>query len=365
MLAVLFLLFGLLPALAAEEDPELPEIDAQPPSFSSAIGGLHRPLRVEAHSPDGGELEYQWYISNEFDGSDRRMIEGATAPVYDPPALLGSVYYQVAIVNVLPDGRRSEVLFSRMCEVTFYEVLEEISLTLISLPDKTEYSLGETIDLTGLRIRIVTDGEESESKNGSFLIYSKDPLTEEGNQEFWVGYENAKISFPITVGASEDQVLGLRLDVLPSKTSYEIGESPDLSGMVLSIITDKGTKTAENLDDLEVTPEVFSESGKVRVTVSYGQESVSFEVTVLSSASSTTSPATSPETTERASEAETVKPEETTDAQTEKEPDNDTGNVILWVVIGILLLLIVCVTIYASGKGNRQGKKKSASKRKK
>ncbi|MDR1100360.1 MAG: hypothetical protein LBL28_07760 [Treponema sp.] len=77
-----------------------PLISAEPGGAVYALNDKAETMIVEAESPDGGEITYQWYKNSEANAGDSLAINGETAPVYTPPTdLVGTVYYSVVVTN--------------------------------------------------------------------------------------------------------------------------------------------------------------------------------------------------------------------------------------------------------------------------
>lgn len=74
----------------------------------------------------------------------------------------------------------------------------------------------------------------------------------------------------------------LQILQLPSKTVYELGESLDLNGLKVNIITADGAKISQNGKDLTVSHTVLNTEGKQKITIKYNELTADFEVTVNS-----------------------------------------------------------------------------------
>ncbi len=175
--------------------PAAPVIDSATPDCILSIELEPPLLSVNAHSPDGGTLEYQWYSAAASDGTAAAILPGAVSCDYTPPATPGTTYYRAAVWNV-SGGARSEAVYSRWISVTI--VVPVTSVEILSLPDKLDYLAGETPDLTGLRVRIQDADLTFETTDGAHLEYSNAPLTI-GTQEIVLRYGDATASFFVTV----------------------------------------------------------------------------------------------------------------------------------------------------------------------
>ena len=201
-LPVIFLLLVLLCAQVGVAAPAAPVIDAAAPDCVLPMELEPPLLSVDAHSPDGGELEYQWYSALVSDGSDASAVSGAVFREYTPPVLPGTAYYRAAVWSV-SGGARSEAAYSRWIAVTF--TFPVTTVEILRLPNKLEYLAGESPDLTGLCVRIQHDDLTFEDADGAHLEYSKEPLTI-GTQEIVLRYGDAAASFFVTVRTEEHHV---------------------------------------------------------------------------------------------------------------------------------------------------------------
>ncbi len=86
----------------------------------------------------------------------------------------------------------------------------------------------------------------------------------------------AKCSFTVVV---EKYVVEIMIDSFPDKREYFLGESLDLSGLVMMAIYDNGD--IEEITDYEVTGFDNTKTGRQVLTVSYGEFEDSFIVTVM------------------------------------------------------------------------------------
>lgn len=100
---------GLLDLLPGQSiPPQKPTINTQPVSQIKPSGGSPTAFTVDAVSPDGGQLSYQWYSATgpgDFTGT---LISGATSASYTPTAVTATSFYYVTITNT-KDGGTSTV----------------------------------------------------------------------------------------------------------------------------------------------------------------------------------------------------------------------------------------------------------------
>ena len=126
--------------------------------------------------------------------------------------------------------------------------------------------------------------EESSSETGSSETGSSESSSSESessSSQEQVSSENS--SLPDTSSQTPTTVEPvLQILQLPSKTVYEIGESLDLNGLKVNIITADGAKISQNGKDLTVSHTVLNAEGKQKITIKYNDITAYFEVTVNS-----------------------------------------------------------------------------------
>ena len=88
----------------------------------------------------------------------------------------------------------------------------------------------------------------------------------------------------VTVKGEEPSVTSITVKTAPEKTEYKIGEELDLSGIVIEAAYDDGTKKEIDIKDCTVTGFDNTKAGTQKVTVTYEDQTVTFEVTVSTKA---------------------------------------------------------------------------------
>jgi O-glycosyl hydrolase len=87
-----------------------PLITTEPGSALYALDTVPGVLEVEAESPDGGMLAYQWYRNNKGAYDEAAAISGATASTYMPAAgNIGNLYYYVVVTNTAAGKKANSV----------------------------------------------------------------------------------------------------------------------------------------------------------------------------------------------------------------------------------------------------------------
>lgn len=170
------------------------------------------------------------------------------------------------------------------------EVIEGIGV--LTLPYRTSYIVGETLETSGLSIRCYTNHGTRDVSDGLFC--SPTYLGSEGTQSITVSYGGKTCSFSVTV-ETEEQPSYLNVHQLPYKLSYRVGESLDTSGLELYLISNHNNATSVTYG-YSVSPVRFDYPGTQTVTVSYAGFTCAFNVTVLD-AEASPSPSPSPAAT--------------------------------------------------------------------
>ncbi|MBQ9976533.1 MAG: bacterial Ig-like domain-containing protein [Clostridia bacterium] len=149
-------------------------------------------------------------------------------------------------------------------------------LVIKTVPDKTSYIVGETLDTTGLSVyELMNTGRKRDVESG----WSVDEITftEAGILKIPVTYDGFTTTFTVVV--HDITPVSLSIKTLPDKTNFYVGQEIDTTGLVLF-------ETYNNGDVVEVTSGYtlshtkFTEEGYTDVTVTYGDLSATYEVYV-------------------------------------------------------------------------------------
>jgi len=168
-------------------------------------------------------------------------------------------------------------------------------LTLISLPDKTDYIEGEALDLTGLAVKIsYTDGRPDEIRTAgeilndtSFILLgchseAQGKAVVFGEHTLNLYYKYPDINCSFTLSARRKALISLSVLTEPdSLVTYSNTEVPGLEGLTLSAVYDNGEIVIVYPKDCTVAcdPSKFVLGSGNKVTVSYGGKSVELSFT--------------------------------------------------------------------------------------
>ena len=230
-------------------------------------------LKAAASVDDAGTLRYQWYTAA---GPLNEEIPGATGNVLRPDTSQpGTVWYCCEVTNS-NNGCETSVM-SEYVGVQVRE-LEVLDVSIESLPYRTDYSLGEEPDTTGLRILVKFDNGYNEIRDDGFSV-SPDRFDSPGAQSVIISYGGHSCGFEVSVRAPEESVTGIGVLTLPDKTEYIVGELLETEGLTIRARTVDGT-SFDVSEDLDCSPIRLDREGEQIVTVRYAEKTCSFTVTV-------------------------------------------------------------------------------------
>lgn len=160
---------------------------------------------------------------------------------------------------------------------------------VLTLPDKTAYLVGESLETEGLSIRVYTASGHHDVSEG--LECSPPVFKNPGEQTVTVEYCGRTCTFAVSVAAQGQE--SLTVAQLPAKTEYVLGETLDPAGLVL---THTGTDGAaqELREGFTCEPMLLDTLGEQTIRVTAGELSCSFTVTVLAQPEPSEPPLTPP-----------------------------------------------------------------------
>ena len=161
------------------------------------------------------------------------------------------------------------------------------SISVSTMPYKTNYKKGEVLDTTGLVCRVHKADNSYEDLSYGFSC-SPTVLSNAGNQSITLTYQGYSTTFNVSVTDTEKK---LSVSSTPAKLRYSVGERLDTAGLVLKLSDGNGVQIVRS--GFTCSPETFSTPGTQTVTVSYGGQSTSFTVTVVE-AQATPTPSAAP-----------------------------------------------------------------------
>lgn len=148
---------------------------------------------------------------------------------------------------------------------------------MLTVPDKTVYYIGESINTAGLTVKAeFSDGELRTVNIDEVSILGFDSSTA-GKKEITVSYGGKSASFEVEIKSTHVTKLEV---TAPDKTIYEIGESIDLTGMEVKAAFSDGRIRTIGSDEYEVKGFDSSKEGKNVITISYGGVGTTVELLI-------------------------------------------------------------------------------------
>lgn len=232
----------------------------------------------ESFDPNGLQLNLLY-----SDGSSQVIASGFSVdmPVFN--------YVGTQTINAYYEG------YTCSFNVTVEEQAEVITgIGVLTLPSKTRYTIGETLDTAGLSVRAYNNSSTGyRDISRDFLTCSPRELNVAGTQEILVTYGDKTCTFSVTVEEAEHPV-SLAVESFPTRTTYTRGEKLDITGLVLKQISSR-QNTQLISSGFTCTPSLLNTVGRQQITVYYGNLSTTFTVTVMdASATASPSPSTVP-----------------------------------------------------------------------
>ena len=209
-------------------------------------------------------------------------------------------------------------------------VISDVSV--YKLPEKLNYNIGESLDTTGMSLRVnYSDGDSSIYDNG--FTCSPTSFQTEGSQTVTVTYEGKTTSFNVNV-QDPTKTTGITIDSLPTKLEYNVGDQLDVSGLRIKVSSKGGSEVVEALNNSKFSyaPVILNTEGQQLVTVTYkdgrDQYDCQFNVQVKKSSKAPDNPAPSA-------------PVEPTAA----DSGTNTLLIILCAALAVVLILFICVIV--------------------
>ena len=143
-------------------------------------------------------------------------------------------------------------------------------LEIVNLPDKVIFNIDEQINFDGLIVQLNYDNGASNIINNYEIIYDELVI---GQNLITINYKSFSDSFEITV-LDNAHIVELRINKLPDKLDYYVGDEIDLTGLKIEAILSNGEIII--IDNYEVKYEKIDKN-KTKVIINY-DKSISFDV---------------------------------------------------------------------------------------
>lgn len=157
--------------------------------------------------------------------------------------------------------------------------IKPVSLTITKKPQKLVYTVGSSFDPTGMEV-VCTYSDDSKKllTEKEYEITGFDSSEEQKNQVVTVEYQNLSAFFTVTVTAATLE--SLKIDNLPSKTTYLLNEEFDGTGLEVSAVYSDGE--TQVITEYAVTGfDSTAANDSLKVLVEYGGKTAEFTVKVI------------------------------------------------------------------------------------
>ncbi len=190
------------------------------------------------------------------------------------------------------EGFDTTVTGERLAKVTFagitrefeYEVVpKQKSLTNIEIKNpanKTEYTVGEVVDFSGLQIQArYSDGSVQDIPTSSLTISPNRALiTSDTTVE--INYSGKTISYPIIVVEKPSTLTNIEIKNPANKTEYTVGEVVDFSGLQIQARYSDGSVQDIPTSSLTISPNRALITSDTTVEINYSGKTISYPINV-------------------------------------------------------------------------------------
>ena len=204
------------------------------------------------------------------DGSIRTIEDGfeASPAVFTEPG------------KQLVELRYENFVCSYQVEVSLSEADIE-GIGVLTLPDKSEYEIGDSLETEGLSLRVYTAKGHFDVSEGFKCLPTV--FRSSGRQSITVEYEGKRCSFTVTV-KDDNTVKSIGIASLPTRREYAVGDMLDTKGLSLQLIY--GGRTEIVSTGFDCTPKQLTKEGAQEITVSYMGHSANFTINVKAASES-------------------------------------------------------------------------------
>jgi hypothetical protein len=151
-------------------------------------------------------------------------------------------------------------------------------IAITTPPNKTEYDIGESLDLTGLKVTAsFNDLTTSVVSINDSNVNGFDSSTE-GVKTLIVTYGGKTATFDVTVTKT---LTGIVITTPPDKIEYDVGETLDLTGLVVMAVYSDGSTSVVNVNDSDVSGFDSTAEDVITLTVTYNGKTAAFDVTIV------------------------------------------------------------------------------------
>ncbi len=154
------------------------------------------------------------------------------------------------------------------------------SIAVKSTTHKTEYWVGDTLDVSGLIIEVVySDGRKEEVSVTADMVSGFDSSKVTSSQTLTITYSGKTTNFIIKI--SQPTITSIAVKSTNHKTEYWIGDALDVSGLIIEATFSNGKK-----EEVQVTEAMVSgfdshqENSSQTLTITFGGKTAEFNISI-------------------------------------------------------------------------------------
>lgn len=155
------------------------------------------------------------------------------------------------------------------------------SITIVTPPTKTAYNNGDQISYTGLVVRATYSDEFTENVTSKCTFSVSEGTVITGNTTVTISYKFKKLTKTATLNLTCNALSKIVVTTPPTKQSYTLGDTLNLSGMVITAhYTNGTTKRVTNYTTSPANGSTLSTAGTQTITVSYTEDDITKTTTL-------------------------------------------------------------------------------------
>lgn len=152
------------------------------------------------------------------------------------------------------------------------------NIEMNSLPNKVNYIVNQTFDITGATLKVTYNNDETEIITVTNEMVTIPALSSLGSKTVKVVYDGFETSFNIIV--RNKALTAIEIFKAPDRVEYIEGQQLDITGGKLSLIYDDNSKEIIDLDSTMCNVDMNQISEKVDVEVSYNELKTSYSIKI-------------------------------------------------------------------------------------
>ena len=151
-----------------------------------------------------------------------------------------------------------------------YGTRTPVSLAVTTPPTKTVYEAGDSFDKTGMVVTVTYDDESTREVTN----YNCSPVVLSINDTYvTISYREMMTTVTTTQPVTVKNLLKkIQIITPPTETAYEIGDTIDLTGMVVHAFYSDGT--SHEISNYTYSPHVVSSASDTEVTITYTEDGI-------------------------------------------------------------------------------------------